>query len=255
MKNVSAPIRESVIRHPQTIWFRLITVAIAALLWQNAHAGIYLTEGFNYAAGKLTAWTNPNTNITVTTPGMVFGTLADTTPAGSGRLQINSVGTTGHNQSTDFTASPYVTSGTVYCGFLLNCTTAPTGNQYLIGLVAAGGGLTGSADPLLLYVNTSSTAGNYKLTIRHTGLGAISAINDLSPNVTNFIVLKYTFGNGGTGQLFINPSPGSTEPANADATCGPGGTDPANLGSLGIKVQSASAQGNWELDTIRVGST
>jgi hypothetical protein len=242
------------------LWGRLIFLFAAVFCLERAHGVLYLTDGFAYPVGELNAWSSPNTNISVIAGNMTYPGLADTLPSGSGQLALVSVGSSGHTQSTNFvSASPFVTNGTVYCSFLLNCTALPTTSENLLSLVANGGGASGSADPLALYTDVGTAGQTYKLKIRHTGLGEISDnTNTFAVGVTNFIVLKYSFTtatNFSTAALFVDP-PLAAEPTNANATdADVMNSDPANLAVLSMKAQSSSAQGNWNMDAFRVGTT
>jgi hypothetical protein len=193
----------------------------------------------------------------VVSTNMTYTGLADTTPSGSGSLLVTSVGSSGHTQYANFSsAAPYITNGTVYCSFLLNCTTLPTTSDYLVSLLPENGAPTGNGDPLAMYTGASSVSGDYKLIIRHTPEGETSATNALAPNTTNFVVLKYSFftaTNNSMATIYVNPPLGA-EPTNGTVSAYTGNND-TNLAEISIKCQSTAAQGNWNIDAIRIGST
>ncbi|HEU5071421.1 MAG TPA: hypothetical protein VFV96_13540 [Verrucomicrobiae bacterium] len=131
---------------------------------------------------------------------------------------------------------------------------AATGSGYLTGLLPSGTtSPNGSSDALALYFSLNGNG--YQLAIRKTGASAVYAANVLATNVTQFIVVKYAF-NPGTGDdgvsLFINPTPGGSEPAVPDASQ-TGGTDAVNLQNLYLK--SSAGYDTWNFDTLRVGTT
>ncbi len=249
-----AYVREMLCRRCKTAPFHLLilllTLGFATLLSSDARATLYLEEGFNYSTGNLsTPWTAGGTGIQVANPNLTLAGLNDTSPSGN-KLTVTSGAS--RTQGRNFTATP-ITSGTVYCSFLIQCTTLPTASQYVIGLVKTNTLLSGSADPIILYVTPNSSSG-FCFKINHSGNNQ-TATNVLTANALYFVVLKYTFGGGGKADLFFDTAAASSEPVTPNATVGPVGSDPTDLTVVSIKAQSATNQGTWDIDTIRVGST
>ncbi len=101
----------------------------------------------------------------------------------------------------------------------------------LTDLLPTGGTPNGSGDPLCVYVGQQVAGSQFKIGVRHQGIGTGATYTSGSwatAGTVNLFVVKYTFGSGGTVSLYVNPTPGGSEPA-ANVTVGPGGTEAANL--------------------------
>lgn len=235
----------------------LFAVGASCLLLQSASATVLFSEGFNYPPGGLSGnggWTGGGpAALAVDAGNLTYPNLAD---LGGGELKL----TSGIAASTDVTSfnGAAITSGTIFYSFLLNPTLMPSANVELMDLLPTGAtGLQGSTAALAVYVG-SQNATQYKLGVRHGLSGATYASSSLmTVNTTNFFVVAYTF-NGGVGDdtvsLWVNPTPGGSQPV-ADVSFGNSAlADSAGLQVLGIKAQSATTQGNWNLDTLRIGT-
>ncbi len=232
-----------------------LTVAAICLVLQGAEASVLWWEGFNYSAGSLSgndSWLGAASGLTVgngnnlSYPGLqdLGGNALIVTSGAAGSMTVN------------FSGSP-ITSGSIYYSFLAQCTALPTANSYLTDLLPLGGSPNGSGDPLAVYVGQQVAGSQFKIGVRHQGIGTgatYATSPTLTLNAVNFFVVKYTFGSGGSVSLFINPTPASSEPA-PSVSVGPGGTEAANLQTLGFKANSATTAGNWVFDTLRVGDT
>ena len=199
--------------------------------------------------GSAAPWGASSSQIKVASGNLTNAALLALTPAGN---MASIAGSGGGSSYRSFTSSA-ITSGAAYYAFLVQCTTLPTsGDKYLTGFLP--GGTTspgGSSDPLAVYAKLSGTG--YQMGLRKTGASTTYASTVLAVSTTNFIVAKYLFGSG-TGDdvvsLYINPTPGSGEPASPDVSLS-GGTDAANLQNIYLK--SSSGYGTWNFDTLRVG--
>jgi hypothetical protein len=232
---------------------RIIVSAVVVLL-QSAQGALLFSEGFNYPSGALGgngSWLGGSTGLTVGNGNnLTYSGLADL----GGNAMIDTSGTAG-SMTINFNSSA-ITSGSIYYSFLAECTTLPTANNYLTDLLVGGSTPNGSGDPLAVYVGQQVAGSQFKIGVRHQGVGTGATYTSntaMTLNTVNLFVVKYTFGSGGTVSLYVNPTPGGTEPT-ADVTVGPGGTEAANLQTLGFKVNSATA-GNWVFDSLRVGDT
>jgi hypothetical protein len=226
----------------------------------GAHGSAMFTDGFNYSTGSLGTvgnppWTGGNNNIAVTSGSLLFPNLADTVPPGN-QLTITS-GVSAGSVGVNFNATP-VSSGTVYYSFLAECTTLPTGNNYITSLLTSGSP-SGGSDPLSVYVGQQTAGSTFKIGVRHNGNGSGATYTTgawATAGAVNLFVVAYTF-NAGTGDdsvsLWVNPTPGGAQPA-ADVTV-TGGTDATGLQVVGFKAQSAASEGNWIFDTLRVGTS
>jgi hypothetical protein len=222
----------------------------SVLLLHEARSAPLLEEGFGYSLGNLQfPWSNPGGSIQVTTNSLLYSGLADVL---NGTNKVTITGGASRTQSRTFTSNP-ITSGVLYCGFIIQCASLPTASQYVIGVVSnTASGVTGSADPLLLYIQNSGSG--YQFRIRTTGAAAVTAAKVCNVNEVHFVVLKYTFAGTGEADLYIDPSPLGTEPASPDATAS-GTSLPVNLAEVSMKAQSAASQGSWNLDTLRIGTS
>lgn len=237
----------------------LIPICLAGFIAQSASATLFFEEGFNYTSGGLSgngSWVGGSSGLTVGSANLSYPGLADATSPGN-NLVVTSGGTAG-SMTVPFTSTA-ITGGSVYYSFLAEATTLPTGNNYLTSLLPTGAtGPNGGSDPLAVYVGQQTAGSSYKVGVRHNGLGSgatyASANAAFTLNTANFFVVKYTFGSGGTISLYVNPTPGGTEPT-ADVTAGAGGTEASDLLLLGFKAQSSATAGVWQFDTLRVGDT
>ncbi len=179
-----------------------------------ARAVLLMQEPLNYSAGILgndSPWTSPTSLIVVTNTSLSYSNLADLSPAAQCAEVLP--GTTAVSyRPLDTTAN----SGVVYFSFVMNFLSKP-GNYYIAGLLqntnAPPGG--SSADPLDLIDNSSGTG--FKLGVRAKAGTTTYIANTLPTNVPCFVVMKYIFASG-LASLYINPSPGGTEPASPDAS-------------------------------------
>lgn len=236
---------------------RLLAFSIALFVVQGAHATLLFQDGFVYPTGNLGgttpqngAWTGASANIQVGSTSLTYPGLAD---LGLGDVAVTS-GVAAGTTKANFTGTP-ITSGSIYYSFLAQCTVLPTANNYVTSLNASGGGPSGSADPLSVYVGQQVAGSQFKIGVRHTGIGtgATYASNPtLTLGSTHLFVVEYTWGSGGTVSLFIDPTPGGSQPV-ADVTVTGGGTEATDLQVVGFKAQSSAAAGNWIFDTVRIG--
>jgi len=224
-------------------------------LAQTIPAALLYSEGFNYAPGALSgndSWLGGSGGLTVGNGNnLTYPGLDDL----GGNALLNSQGTAG-SMTVNFSANP-ITSGSVYYSFLAAATTLPTANNYLTDLLVNGATPNGSGDPLAVYVGQQVAGSQFKIGVRHQGIGTgatYTSGTSMTLNTVNLFVVKYTFGSGGTVSLFVNPTPGGAEPG-ADVTVTGAGTDAANLQTLGFKVNGNTTSGNWVLDTLRVGTS
>jgi hypothetical protein len=147
------------------------------------------------------------------------------------------------------------TSGTVYYSFLLDVTS-------LGSLNTTGGYFTGFNE---------GTGSNYGATVwtRKDGTGYDIGINPRTTvtntvwstatviNTTVFIVISYQMVTGTTNdvvKMWINPTPGGTEPA-ATASATNTGTDLANVDRILIRQDAAATTPFIQMDELRIGTT
>ncbi|HVM49310.1 MAG TPA: PEP-CTERM sorting domain-containing protein [Candidatus Acidoferrum sp.] len=229
-----------------------LALGIAGLLAQSAQANLFYTEGFNYNAGALSgndSWIGGAAGLTVVSTNLTYPNLADP----GGNALVDTAGTSG-SMTVNFTGTP-ITSGSIYYSFLADCTMLPTANSYLTDLLPLGGSPNGSGDPFSVYVGQQTAGSQFKIGVRHQGVGSgatYTSNGSMTVGTVNLFVVEYTFGSGGSVSLWVDPTPGGTQP-NADVTIAAGGTEAANLDTIGFKANSATTAGQWIFDDLRVG--
>ena len=242
----------------KTTFFKMMLLAIvmmAASLSANAQL---LVEDFSYTVGTLltangwTAHSGGGTNaITVTTP-----TLSYTGYKSSGVGSEVTLTTSGEDDNKSFTSQ---NSGSLYAAFLVNITSATTTGDYFAHFGATSGASVttfggrvfvkkDASGNLAFGIGKSSTAAN----INYTGF-------NYAVGTTYLIVVKYNFVTGATNDtadLFINPTPGGTEPSPiiSTSTADNATADPTALTSICLRQGSASAAPALKLDGIRVAT-
>ena len=248
-----------------------IAVAIVVMLSPPVVRGAVLIEdSFDYLAGSSLGTNAPwagsaSPSLTVDSGNLSLPTLRKITPAGN-MLRIDA----GANASAyrNVSATP-ISSGAVYCSFLINCSTLPASSQLMAGLVEAGAtSPNGISDPVDLYVQPIGSG--FNLAIQTGSSGVVAAGGLLSTNTTHLIVLKYTFGFRQAAGLYIDPSPGDLEPATPNAVVtsgggdddddefddddGGGGVRPANVGAILFQSSGNAGPSVLNFDTLRVGT-
>jgi hypothetical protein len=170
---------------------------------------------------------------------------------GGGRGLVQPQGGTARNRGVPFTPQTLgAANPTVYASFLLQPKVTPTSTRLIAYLQSSTSAGTPSAG---VFINTS-----LQLQVsRNSTTPAAATTPALSLNTTYFVVFAYKW-NSGTGNdqvaLWLNPTPGSSEPApTISATTG--GSDVSTLAAFFLAVPSSSTGStNW-VDEIRVGLT
>ncbi len=221
-------------------------------------AGAFYTEDFTSAASTVltsAGWTISGTSvvspITITAPGLSIGKYS-----GSGVGNAATLTTTGQDV---FAGFPSINAGTVYLSFMMNVTSAGTGD-YFIALSPASSQTNYYAR---LHIKTSGTG--YVLGISKsnevTG-GAQYGTTVLSFNNTALVVVKYTFTAADTTNdpisvyAFTSTIP-ITEPATAEIASYVVATksDAIDLGNVTLRQGSTGAAPALVIDGLRVGTT
>lgn len=236
----------------------LLIVGATSVLLQTAQATLLYSEGFNYSTGPLSgndSWLGGAAGLTVGSANLTYPGLSDL----GGNDLVDTQGTAG-SMTVNFNPTP-ISSGSIYYSFLIDATTLPTGNNYLTSLLPNGGSPNGGSDPLAVYVGQQTAGSTYKIGIRHSGLGSGATYTSgawATLGTVNLVVVKYTFVAGtanDTLALFINPTPGGTEPVTPDVSLTGAGTDPGSLQTLGFKAQGNATTGNWLFDNLMIGDS
>ena len=244
--------------------------ALTLFLLTPARGTTLMQEAFDYPGGSALGTASPWTGSPSASLSVVPGNLGQTNflgivPMGN-MVQVTGGG--GASAYRIFSATP-VTSGTVYCSFLIQCSNLPLASVSVASLLQSGvTAPSSSGDPLDLYVQP--LGGGYGVAIGTMGSGAVSAGKILGTNETHLVVLKYAFGTSSQASLYIDPTPGGLEPATPDVIIsagggggddddddddhGGGGTSASSVQSILFQSSTAAGEGIWNFDTLRVGT-
>ena len=208
-------------RKPSNKLFLLLTLFVLAA--SNAFATILAYEPFNYTAGAFNAPASTATGTPTATTGggfsgwfsgaagasIVTGLTYPGLQAANNALQwATSINYEGENLTTPITPATY---GTVYVSFLYNAPSY-TANKTGLAVDAAHSNNTG-------YYMGMTASGTFGVATVDNGSGTVlgTASGTISFNTTYFIVVKFVKDSGGTyyqsGSIYINPTPGGSEPA------------------------------------------
>jgi hypothetical protein len=233
----------------------LPAIAAALLASQSAHATLLFEDGFNYNAGGLNgsdvspaglsgnAWSSGSSHITVVSNNLTYTGLQD---LGGNSIQ-NVWGVSAGSVVNTYTAQ---TSGTIFYSFLLNCTTAPSANQYLTALNPGSAAPNGSTDALQVDIGPGS-GGGFEVGLRTAGASLTMLNESLALDTTYLVVAEYSFAGSGTATLYLDPTPGGAQPA-ASVTLAGNGTV-TSIADVGFKAQS-STTGTSDVDNLLIGT-
>lgn len=233
--------------------FAVLTIPFAAT------AQTLFSEGFNYTSGgNLGGQTNPGNSV-VWTGGNVALAIGSSSLSYSGFQTIagnDLVYTSGGTASTSINTYAAVNTGSIYYSFLIDCTTAPTANNYLTALNGGTSSPGGSTDALSTYVGVSGSG--YKIGIRTLGSsGGAYSSTTLSLNTTYLIVEQLTIGGASdsVASIYVDPVIDGNQ---SDATVSATQTATsiiASVADIGFKAQSAATAGAFDFGSLRVGTT
>lgn len=242
--------------------FILSAIGASALLVQNTEANLLFSDGFNYTSGTDlgTSPTSPTWTATATPSSFLAIGSSDLTYAGApdpgGNSLVMTQGAAGLPAYASLGTS--ITSGSVYYSFLIDCTTAPTASSYLTSLTSSTtpqpNGV--SSDALAVYGHAGSSGSTWELGIRIDGSSATFDPTALNVGQSYLAVVEYTFnGAAPTAALYVDPTPGGTQPgtANVALTGTEAAADP-NISNVGFKAQT-SLDGDYIFNDVNVGTT
>jgi pectate lyase len=224
----------------------------ALLVTLNASAQLFV-DHFGYVNGTLgaagvgdTLWTggdSPNTPITVNSnAALIYGGLSGSTGSG-----VVLTGSTFKKKAAPF--APQSGNGVaLYCSFLLNISSAPTGTKAFVYLHNSSSGTSSPGLGIFLDSNSRIGLGKGASSPTATTAAALSA-------GTHFIVARYTFQAGNDQvDLWLDPTSlgGATVPA-ATLTTGTGSSSDASTLSY-LFLNQAVVETLW-VDEVRVGNT
>jgi hypothetical protein len=220
-----------------------------------------LYEPFNYtpstsqglAVQSGGAWSiiNSGDSVIITSGSLTYPGLQ--TSAGN-KIEFDSAGT---DYYTRFTSQ---TSGSVYTSFILNVSslaTMGTGGSYFTGIIQdASTSLFGAT----VWVRASTTAGKYNIGISTRSSGSVISWlpDELTPGTSYLVVTAYDLVAGtlnDVARIWLNPTPGGSEPAPSATAAAPTGSDLTSVARLFVRQDGNTATPTIEMDEIRVGTT
>ena len=215
-----------------------------------AQAQLLLNENFNYAVNTdllnkgnwlVTGTNTASPNIQVTPSTITYSGYVN---SGVGQEVIL---TNGQDLNCDFTAQ---TSGTVYVSFLVNVTAAPAAGDYFLHVGPTD--MAGNAYIGRTFVKTDAGKIAFGI-LQASGGTATYTTSTYDLNTTYLVILKHDV-TGKTSSIIVNPS--MTTESTTDWISNNTGTNAtANIGSVGLRQPSASANMNLKLDGIRVATS
>jgi large repetitive protein len=243
------------VRLPRPCLTALLGLAAIFILNTSARGSVLFTEEFNYTAGtSLTAsgWTaesGSGTNpLKAQSPGLTYAGYLS-----SGVGLACPMTTSGEDDSKSLGSS--ISSGGVYYAMLINASAAQSGDYFACLWTSS------SAQDARLYIKSSGSGFNIgvaKDTASATSPGVSYASTVYSFGTTYLVVVKYTFKTGSTTDdtvdLWVNPTPGGTEPSPTLTHTG-GTTDPSNLNRFVLRQGSSGSAATVAVDGIRVATT
>ena len=234
-----------------------LTLVLAFVMLSGTAWGTLLfNEEFSYPAGDLiTNYTwkvesgYGNNPLKAQSPGLTYaGYLSSGIGLGCPMT------TTGEDDSRSLGTSS-ITSGSVYYAMLINVSAASTGDYFATLWTSS------SAQDVRLYIKTATGGFNIgvaKDTASVTSPGISYASTAYALNTTYLVVVKYTFKTGTTTDdtvdLWINPTPGGTEPT-PTLTHSSASTDAANFNRFVLRQGTSSSAPTVAVDGIRVATT
>jgi hypothetical protein len=226
-------------------------LAASCLLVQSASANLLFSEAFNYTSGSSLgnsvnpsdglAWAGGNSGLTIASSSLSYPGLA---PLGGNALSIVNA-SSGSSYNPWGSVNGAISAGTVYYSFLFDPTVVDSGNNYFTGMNPDNLTLNGSPDAADAYYYSSG-----KIGIRSSGASTTTFATPLSLNTTYLVVLEYNFSTS-TASLFLNPTPGLSQPAATLSVVGNGSI--TSINNVAFKAQSGS--GSYFVDDLRVGTT
>jgi hypothetical protein len=263
--------RSLLLTHKKLQVFQVFLFALL-LTCQRGSATIYFQDGFNYSSGTQlggnTPWISAHSGITVSSSGLSYavgGSLLANVTSSSFAAQSVSGNTSGTDYGTTYASlSNSVTSGSgfLYCSFLLNVSGAQSQNfsSKMVGLMAgnqtvANAGSSTEAFSLIGYKSGSSPT----ISLQVASTGSPGASTTLTNGTVYFVVIKYNLASG-YGYLFLNPTPGGTEPGAATITAAtpsgsPNFSGATALGRFYLYNNYIGYSPSFIVDTLRIGST
>ncbi|MGO8836744.1 MAG: PEP-CTERM sorting domain-containing protein [Limisphaerales bacterium] len=244
------------LHYSRLVFGRLVAIAATCLAFQSVHAQLIFSEGFNYTPGtelggninpgSTVAWTGGNTDLSIGSGTLTYAGL-------QGLAGYELVYTSGVAANSTVNTYSAVTSGSIYYSFLIDCTALPTANNYIGALNPGTTVPSGSSDALSTYVGASGTG--WKIGVRTTGGGSGAVYSSaLSLNTTYFIVEELTLGSAPVVNLYVDPTPGGSQPGTPAATQSTA-TAITSVADVGFKAQSSSAAGNFDIGNLLIGTS
>jgi hypothetical protein len=223
---------------------------------QELMAKRYLDEDFDYSSGNLYNqgdWLrhgkNDNEPIQLIEPALQYPGYRSESLGLSAKL-IGSSATKSHERLQKQFDSDGVKSGVLYLSALVNVVEAPTGSVYFMALCQRGAkadngiiDTKAGTEVARVFACVGDGPAKFRLGISKTATAEQDETEDLDPNTTYLVVVKYEFVSGSNNDIvtmWVNPEPSETEPVpqlvadmeQTDAT--------ASMGLQGVTLRQGS---------------
>ena len=229
----------------QSVLRMMLAVGISCLLVSSVQATLLFSEGFNYDSGlgisSVGSWSaGANSDaLQIGTVNLTYPGLLDL--GGNSLIISNGVVATS-------SVAPFANqnSGKVYYSLLFNSAGLNVGNNYFTALNPGTTAPNGSSDKIDMYYYT-----NGKIYLRANPQSATATTPVLNLNQTYLLVEMIDL-DAKTASLWINPTPGGSEPTPDATLASLSATDIANVG---FKAQSTTGSPTYIVDNLLVGTT
>ncbi|MDC0099200.1 T9SS type A sorting domain-containing protein [Crocinitomicaceae bacterium] len=210
------------------------TGALNAGGW-TTHSGI---------AGQLSTLT------TASTTGNSLDFTGITTPTGNRAMIDNS-----SSEDVNYPL-PVITGDVVYYSLIINVnntTGLSTSGNYFFGLGGTAGGTVTSLHARL-HTKVGATPNTFQIGITNSGSSETYDATDYAVNTNHFVVVRYDKSvTPAVAEVFVNPTPGGTQPATSNVS------NTASTSVIGafasLFIRQSSGTGNTEIDEIRADNT
>ncbi len=220
-------------------------------------------SGANVSGGNWASFSGTGNYIPVIAGNLTYPNYSTSASVPNNKIQV--IYSTSSSEDIRRTFTP-VTSGTVYCSFLINVANTTglgpnSGNgDYFFSFYNVAGTNTGYKGNIMIRQGVG--ANTFQLGVRPTtAAGTINfSTTDLALNTTHLVVLKYEIVTGTANDiisLFLNPTLPGAEPAvSATSTAIAADAEPSQIDGIAIRQNNSSGVGtpNAEIDNIRVST-
>lgn len=207
------------------------------------------TVGTNLTANGWVAHSGSGTTpMTIASPGLTYpGYLS------SGVGNATSSSGNGEDVNKAFTST---NTNSVYYSFMVNASPTTTTGDYSMHLCQTSGSSAATFVGRFFIQKNTDPSTSLRFGISKSAASGTYTDYLYSSGTTYFVVVKYTFVTGTTNDvvsMYINPTPGATEPGTPNITVTESTADPTGVAAIAIRQWNAGTLARF--DGIRVGTT